>query len=60
MQLLVLSTLFIIQFVYLLQKLILIATKEPNCTDTDDGSVQLIFNRSLFNGEQLNYTLLDA
>lgn len=33
---------------------------QPKCTDTDDGSVQLVFNRTLLNGEQLNYTLLDA
>lgn len=32
---------------------------QPKCTDTDDGSVQLVFNRTLLNGEQLNYTLFD-
>jgi hypothetical protein len=33
---------------------------QPTCTDTDDGSVTLIFNRNLISGEQLRYTLLDA
>jgi len=33
---------------------------QPKCADTDDGGVQLVFNRTLLNGEQLTYTLLDA
>ncbi|MDR7212239.1 T9SS type A sorting domain-containing protein [Flavobacterium piscis] len=33
---------------------------QPKCTDTDDGGVKLVFNRTLFSGEQLNYTLIDA
>ncbi|WP_264536973.1 T9SS type A sorting domain-containing protein [Flavobacterium sp. N1736] len=33
---------------------------QPTCTDTEDGSVKLFFNRSLLNGEQLSYTLLDV
>ncbi|WP_082036923.1 T9SS type A sorting domain-containing protein [Flavobacterium sp. MEB061] len=33
---------------------------QPKCTDTDDGSVQLFFNRTLLKNEQLNYTLIDA
>jgi len=32
---------------------------QPKCTDSEDGSVQLVFNRNLLNGEQLNYTLFD-
>lgn len=32
---------------------------QPKCVDSNDGSVQLVFNRTLLNGEQLNYTLLD-
>ncbi|WP_166638501.1 T9SS type A sorting domain-containing protein [Flavobacterium sp. 245] len=33
---------------------------ETSCSDTEDGSVKLIFNRTLFKGEQLNYTLLNV
>lgn len=33
---------------------------QPTCSDSEDGSVKLVFNRTLFSGEQLNYTLLDA
>jgi hypothetical protein len=32
---------------------------QPKCTDSNDGSVQLVFDRNLLNGEQLNYTLFD-
>lgn len=31
----------------------------PSCSDTNDGSIKLVFNRNLYPGEQLNYTLLD-
>lgn len=33
---------------------------KPRCTNTNDGSVELVFDRTLLNGEQLNYTLLDV
>ncbi|KOP36640.1 MULTISPECIES: T9SS type A sorting domain-containing protein [unclassified Flavobacterium] len=33
---------------------------QPTCSDTNDGSVKFIFNRTLFDGEQLNYSLLDV
>jgi len=32
---------------------------QPTCTDTDDGGVKLVFNRTLIPSEQLQYTLLD-
>ncbi|WP_129747691.1 T9SS type A sorting domain-containing protein [Flavobacterium anhuiense] len=32
---------------------------QPSCSDSDDGSVQLVFDRTLLKGEQLNYTLFD-
>jgi hypothetical protein len=33
---------------------------QPLCSNSKDGSVKLEFNRILFSGEQLRYTLLDA
>ena len=33
---------------------------QPTCSDTEDGAIKLIFNRALYTGEQLNYTLLDV
>ena len=33
---------------------------QPTCSDTNDGSIKLVFNRTLYPGEQLNYTLLDV
>ncbi|OOV17664.1 SprB repeat-containing protein [Flavobacterium sp. LM4] len=33
---------------------------QPTCSDSEDGYVKLVFNRTLFSGEQLNYTLLDV
>ncbi|MBP1225394.1 T9SS type A sorting domain-containing protein [Flavobacterium sp. 1355] len=33
---------------------------QPTCSDTNDGSIKVVFNRTLYPGEQLNYTLLDA
>jgi hypothetical protein len=33
---------------------------QPTCSDTNDGSIKIVFNRTLYPGEQLNYTLLDA
>ncbi|WP_406843889.1 T9SS type A sorting domain-containing protein [Flavobacterium soyae] len=33
---------------------------DPTCSDTNDGSIKLMFNRTLYPGEQLNYTLLDV
>ena len=33
---------------------------QPTCSDTNDGSIRLLFNRTLYPGEQLNYTLLDV
>ena len=32
---------------------------QPTCIYNDDGSVQLVFDRTLLDGEQLNYTLFD-
>jgi len=36
------------------------AVIQPTCSDSEDGSIELIFNRTLLNGEQLSYTLLDV
>ena len=33
---------------------------QPTCSDTNDGSIKIVFNRTLYPGEQLNYTLLDV
>ncbi|OXA76116.1 Por secretion system C-terminal sorting domain-containing protein [Flavobacterium aquidurense] len=33
---------------------------QPTCSDIEDGAIKLIFNRDLYAGEQLNYTLLDV
>lgn len=33
---------------------------QPTCSDTDDGAVKFVFNRILFDGEKLNYSLLDS
>jgi len=33
---------------------------QSTCSDTNDGSIKLVFNRALYPGEQLNYTLLDV
>lgn len=33
---------------------------QPKCTDENNGAVKLVFNRGLFDGEKLNYTLIDA
>lgn len=33
---------------------------QPTCSDTDDGVVKFVFDRTLYDGEQLNYTILDV
>lgn len=33
---------------------------QPTCTDTDDATVKFISNRTLYVGEQLNFSLLDV
>lgn len=33
---------------------------QPTCSDTEDGAIKFVFNRTLYPGEQLNYTLLDV
>ncbi|WP_343697486.1 T9SS type A sorting domain-containing protein [Flavobacterium sp.] len=33
---------------------------QPTCSDTDDGAVKFVFDRTLYDGEQLNYTILDV
>ncbi|RYF20938.1 MAG: hypothetical protein EOO42_11520 [Flavobacteriales bacterium] len=33
---------------------------QPTCSDTNDGAIKLVFDRPLYPGEQLNYTLLDV
>ncbi|WP_433815489.1 T9SS type A sorting domain-containing protein [Flavobacterium johnsoniae] len=33
---------------------------QPLCSNSKDGSVKLVFNRKLYTGEQLRYTLLDV
>lgn len=33
---------------------------QPTCIDSDDGAVKFVFDRKLYDGEQLNYTILDV
>ncbi|MEP6805647.1 MAG: hypothetical protein ABI892_14060, partial [Flavobacterium sp.] len=37
-----------------------VLSTQPTCSDSQDGSVKLKFNRILLDGEQLNYTLYDV
>jgi hypothetical protein len=41
-------------------KVISATAVQPTCSDSQDGAVKLVFNRILFPGEQLRYTLLDV
>lgn len=36
------------------------ASFQPFCSNSEDGSINLVFNRNLLDGEKLNYTLIDS